>query len=86
MPVAMSPRVLVGGMPVATVGEPYIVAGCGFVPPVGNGPCTIGEWITGANRVRTEGRAVAVVSGTTVCVPTGTPMVVTGVQTRVLAI
>jgi hypothetical protein len=84
MPVVTSARVLAGGMPVVAVGEPYVVAGCGYVPPVGNGPCVIGEWVTGATRVRVEGRAVAVADGASVCLPTKTPMVVTGVQTRVV--
>ena len=39
---APNPRVLVSGQPVATMAAPYVVAGCAFVPPGGNGPCVTG--------------------------------------------
>ena len=32
MPTAPSPRVLVSGMPIATIAAPYAIAGCAFVP------------------------------------------------------
>ena len=29
---------------------PYMVAGCPFVPPAGNGPCVMAQWVVGAMR------------------------------------
>ena len=38
-PAELDSRVRVGGLPVATQRAPYMVSGCPFVPPHGNGPC-----------------------------------------------
>ncbi|HLX68361.1 MAG TPA: hypothetical protein VKV04_01925, partial [Verrucomicrobiae bacterium] len=48
IPTVPSARVLVSGMPIATIAAPYTVAGCAFVPPAGNGPCVTGQWVVGA--------------------------------------
>jgi hypothetical protein len=85
MPTAPSPRVLVTAMPVATIAAPYAVAGCAFVPPAGNGPCVTAQWIVGAVRVLSLGQPVAIMTGVSVCVPTGTPLVPVNAQVRVLA-
>ena len=85
LPTAPSPVVLVSGMPVATIAAPYAVAGCAFVPPVGNGPCVTGQWVVGAVRVLSQGQPLAIMSGVSVCVPTGTPFLPVVAQTRVLA-
>jgi hypothetical protein len=77
--------VLVSGMPVATIAAPYAVAGCAFVPPAGNGPCVTGQWVVGAARVLSRGQPLAIMSGFSVCVPTGTPLLPVVAQTRVLA-
>jgi hypothetical protein len=84
-PTAPNPRVSVGAQPVATVVAPYAVAGCPFVTPGGNGPCVSGQWIIGATRVLAAGQPLAIMAGTSVCVPTGTPLVPVVAQTRVLA-
>ncbi|MGO9394027.1 MAG: hypothetical protein ACLP7A_05380 [Desulfobaccales bacterium] len=85
IPTAPSPRVLVSGMPIATIAAPYAVAGCAFVPPVGNGPCLTGQWVMGAVQVTSEGQPVAIMTGVSVCVPTGTPLLPLVAQTRALA-
>ena len=85
MPTAPSPRVLVSGMPVATIAAPYAVAGCAFVPPAGNGPCVTAQWIVGAVRVLSLGQPVVVMSGVATCVPTATPLVPVAAQMRVIA-
>jgi hypothetical protein len=85
LPTAPSPVVLVSGMPVATIAAPYTVAGCAFVPPAGNGPCVTGQWAVGAVRVLSQGQPLAIMSGVSVCVPTGTPLLPVVAQTRVLA-
>jgi hypothetical protein len=84
-PTAPSPRVLVSGMPITTVAAPYVVAGCPFVPPGGNGPCVTAQWIVGAVRVTSLGQPVVIMTGVATCVPTGTPLIPVTAQTRVIA-
>ena len=85
MPTAPSPRVTVSGMPVATIAAPYSVAGCAFAPPAGNGPCVTALWLVGAVRVTSLGQPLAILSGVSVCVPTGTPLMPVSAQTRAIA-
>jgi len=77
--------VLVMGMPIATIAAPYVVAGCAFVAPTGNGPCVTAQWIVGAARVLSQGQPVVTMAGVSTCVPTGTPLVPVAAQTRVIA-
>lgn len=83
-PAVPSARVFASGMPIATIAAPYVVAGCPFVPPA-NGPCVTGQWLVGAVRVTSEGQPVVIMTGVSVCAPTGTPLVPVAAQTRVLA-
>jgi len=76
---------MVSGMPIATIGAPYTVAGCAFVPPTGNGPCVTGQWVVGAVQVMSQGQPVVIMSGVSVCTPTGTPLVPVSAQTLVIA-
>ncbi|SRR5688572_5143744 len=85
MPTMPAPRVMVSGQPVATIAAPYTVAGCAFVPSAGNGPCVTGQWVVGAVRVLALGQPVVIMSGSSVCVPTGTPLMPVVAQMRVLA-
>jgi uncharacterized Zn-binding protein involved in type VI secretion len=85
IPTVPSPVVLVSGMPIATIAGPYAIAGCAFVPPVGNGPCVTGQWIVGSLFVTSNGQPVAILSGGSTCVPTGTPMLPVSAQTFVIA-
>ena len=85
VPTAPSPRLMVSAMPAATIAAPYAIAGCAFVPPGGNGPCVTGQWVVGAVRVLSMGQPLAIMSGVSVCVPTGTPMLPVVAQTRALA-
>jgi len=84
-PTAPSPVVLVSGMPIATIAAPYAVAGCAFAPPAGNGPCVTGQWVVGAVQVLSQGQPVAIMTGTAVCAPTGTPLLPVSAQTLVIA-
>jgi hypothetical protein len=84
-PTAPVPRVMVSGQPVTTIAAPYAVAGCAFVPPGGNGPCVTGQWLVGAVRVLAMGQPVVIQTGSSTCVPTGTPMLPVMAQPRVLA-
>jgi hypothetical protein len=76
---------MVSGMPVATIAAPYAVAGCAFVPPPGNGPCVTGQWIVGALRVLSLGQPLVIMTGVSICVPTGTPLLPVAAQSRALA-
>jgi hypothetical protein len=84
-PTVPSPVVLASGMPVATIAAPYMVAGCPFVPPGGNGPCVTGQWVVGAVRVLSQGQPLAIMTGVAICAPTGTPLMPIVAQTRALA-
>ncbi|MES1254390.1 MAG: hypothetical protein ABUS56_02200 [Acidobacteriota bacterium] len=84
-PTAPVPRVLVSGQPVTTITAPYVIAGCAFVPPAGNGPCVTGQWLVGAVRVLALGQPLALMTGASTCVPTGTPMLPVVAQPRVIA-
>ncbi len=84
-PTAPNPRVLVSGMPVSTLATPYVVAGCPFVPPGGNGPCVTAQWVAGATRVLVGGAPLVLQAGQAVCVPTGTGLIVITTQPRVTA-
>ncbi len=86
MPVATIPLVTVSGQPVATQLPPYSVAGCGFVPPGGNGPCATANWTVAAMRVKVYGQPVLTMTSKALCVPTGTPLTVVMTQIRVQAL
>jgi hypothetical protein len=55
------------------------------VPPGGNGPCVTGQWIAGATRVLIAGQPAVVMTGASVCAPTGTPLMPVAAQPRVTA-
>jgi hypothetical protein len=85
VPIAPSPCVFVSGMPVATTAVPYTVAGCAFAPPAGNGPCIAAQWVVGATQVFSQGQPVVIMTGVSICTPTGTPLVPVSAQTLVQA-
>lgn len=85
IPTVPSPVVFVSGMPIATIAAPYVIAGCAFVSPGGNGPCVTGQWVMGAQWVFSHGQPVAIMTGVSVCAPTGTPMVPVSAQTLAMA-
>ena len=85
MPTAPNPRVLVSGQPVSTLAAPYVVAGCPFVPPGGNGPCVTAQWVFGSTRVLVAGAPLVLQTSQAVCAPTGTGLLVVATQPRVLA-
>ena len=80
-----SRRVLLGGQPAVAQTAPWVVSGCSFVPPAGNGPCLTATWVAGASRVLAGGRPVLLQNSQAVCVPTGTPLMVVVTQARVRA-
>jgi len=82
-PTTPTPRVLVGNQPVITMTSPWVIAGCaltGTAPP-----CATAQFVVGATRVMAGGAPVVIQSGTSLCVPTGTPLQVLVTQLRVTA-
>ena len=81
-------RGLVSGMPVATLGDTYLVAGCAFtVPPAKPQPCVRVQWLVPATRVLVNGQPAILQTSTGLClsveqIPAGPPTVV-ATQTRV---
>ena len=83
-PSVPNPRVKVMGQPTVLQAAPYVVAGCSFPPPpVANGPCVTGQWITGATRVRAGGTPVLLMDSQSICAPSGTPLIAVAAQVRV---
>jgi hypothetical protein len=74
-------RVLVGGQPVATMGDTFLVAGCAFtVPPSKPQPCVKVQWLVPATRVRVGGQFAILQSSSGLCqsaeqIPGGPPSV-----------
>ena len=84
-PTAPMPRVLLNGQPAVTISCVYTVAGCSMpTPPTGNGPCVSAQYTNSATRVMAGGQPVLLQTNTATCVPTGTPLMATVVQTRVI--
>jgi hypothetical protein len=83
-PVLVNPRVTVMGQATVSAGAPaYAVAGC---PLTAVAPCASAAWTTGTIRVRSLGLPLAIMNGTSVCVPTASPLVVVATQPiRVMA-
>jgi len=81
-PLSPSLRVMVTGQPIVTKLSPYAVAGCALSPLAG-GPCVTAQFISFATRVTSDGAPVLLMDSQATCVPTGTPLLISGAQTRV---
>lgn len=79
-----NPRVMVGGQPVVNIATMYTVAGCALAT-TSSPPCLTGQWLVGATRVMAGGLPVAIQSGTSMCLPSSSPMMPLVVQPRVVA-
>ena len=81
-PTVPNPRVMVGGQPVATLADTYLVAGCAFtVPPTKPQPCVKIQWLVPAARVLVGGQPAILQTSTGLCqspeqIPQGPPNVV----------
>jgi hypothetical protein len=82
-PLSPFPRVMVSGQPVVTIASPYAITGCALTGSP-TPPCVTGQWMIGAIRVLVGGTPVALMTGTSTCIPTGTPMLPMTAQPRVL--
>lgn len=87
--ISTNARVLVNGMPVATMGDTYLVAGCAFtVPPGKPQPCIKVQWLLPAVRVLVNGQPVILQTSPGLCqsaeqIPQGPP-IVAATQPRVI--
>lgn len=84
-----NPRVLVGGQPVATVADSFLIAGCAFSLPAGPHPCMRIQWTGPATRVTAGGSPVVTQASVGLGLaadqaPQGPP-IVSVVQPRVVA-
>ena len=85
-----SPRVLLSGMPAATMTDPALIAGCAFVlPPSVPHPCIRVQWLVPAVRVLINGQPALLQTSTGLCLapdqaPQGPPTIVS-TQVRVIA-
>jgi hypothetical protein len=86
-PTVTNPRVTVMGQPTVTIAAPYVVAGCTLPPPpVANGPCVTAQYVTSATRVTSLGQPLLLLDSQSICVPTGTPLLILSTQTRVTGV
>jgi uncharacterized Zn-binding protein involved in type VI secretion len=89
--ISSNSRVLVSGMPVATLKDTWMVTGCPFtVPSAKPQPCFKVLWLAPASRVQVDGQPVILQTSTGMCqsaeqIPQGAPTV-TATQTRVSGI
>lgn len=86
--ISSNTRVMVNGMPVATMADTFVVAGCIFNVASTPQPCVTAKWLTPATRVMVNGQPAILQTSTGLCssaaqVPAGPPTVVSA-QTRVL--
>lgn len=84
-----APRVLVSGMPVATLADTYLVAGCAFNISGAPHPCVKVQWLVPAVRVLVNGVPAILQTSVGLCLaadmaPQGPP-VVAATQPRVIA-
>ncbi len=83
---APNPRVTVGGTPTVLLSVPWTIAGCTMPPPTaGNGPCVTGQWTSGTTRVLSNGQPLVLQTGSSICAPTGTPLMALAPNPRVTA-
>lgn len=84
-PTVPNPRVTVMGMSTVLLSAPYVVAGCALPPPpAANGPCVTAQFVMGSTRVLSTGQPLLLFDSQAICAPTGTPLMITVTQTRVI--
>jgi hypothetical protein len=80
--ISSNARVLVSGMPVATMADVSVVAGCAFtVPPGKPQPCVKVQWLVPATRILINGQPPILQSSVGLCqsaeqIPQGPPTIV----------
>lgn len=86
--ISSNARVLVSGMPVATLADQFVVAGCPFIVASSPHPCIRIQWLTPAVRVTINGQPAILQSSTGLGLaadqaPQGPPTIA-ATQTRVI--
>ncbi|MGD0613018.1 MAG: hypothetical protein ABSB41_16090 [Anaerolineales bacterium] len=81
---APNPRVVLSGQPVVTMAAPHVVTGCPFNISGAPSPCVTANWVVGAVRVLAGGTPVLLMDSQAICIPNGTPVLVTMTQPRVI--
>lgn len=86
--ISSNTRVLVSGMPVATLADTYLVAGCPLNVAGAPHPCVKVQWLVPAARVAVNGQPAILQTSSGLCqsadqTPQGPPIVVS-TQTRVI--
>lgn len=87
--ISSNTRVLVGGMPVATMADTFLIAGCAFtIPGPKPQPCVKVQWLVPAARVLVNGQPAILQTSPGLClsaeqIPQGPPTVVVN-QPRVI--
>ena len=80
--ISTNTRVLVGGQPIATTGDQFMIAGCAFtVPPGKPQPCVKVQWLQPALRVKVMGQPAILRTSAGLCqsaeqIPGGPPSVI----------
>jgi hypothetical protein len=87
--ISSNARVLVAGMPVATIADTSIVAGCAFATAAGPQPCVKVQWTTPATMAQVMGQPPLTELSIGICiaangVPNG-PAVIVSTQPRAIA-
>jgi uncharacterized Zn-binding protein involved in type VI secretion len=75
-----NPRVLLGGMPAATLSDTYLIAGCAFTVGPKLQPCVKVQWLVPAARVLIGGSPAVTRASTGLCqsadqIPAGPPSI-----------
>lgn len=78
--ISSNARVLLGGMPAATIADTYLVAGCAFAVGTKPQPCIRVQWLVPAVRVMVMGQPVILQTSAGLClsaeqIPQGPPTV-----------
>src|SRR5215471_5848331 len=81
-PMTTNLRVTVSGQPTVTIASEYLVEGCTFAPPDGNGPCATAKFETSARRLTSKGQPLLLLDSQASCAPTRTPLKITVTQKR----
>src|SRR3954453_8652688 len=82
-PLSPFPRVLLSGQPAVTIASAYAVTGCALAS-TSTPPCITGQWLAGGVGRPAGGVPVAVMTGSSTCIPTGAPLLPLSAQLRVL--
>ncbi len=83
-PLAPNPLVLVSGQPVVTLASPWQITGCALAS-TSTPPCVTGQFIVGSLCVTVSGSPLALLTGSSTCIPTGTPMLPVSSQVIAMA-